>query len=67
MFTWNKNSGSYENGKLLKYDKEQKKYISDVFVYTEINQGKFKVEETKNPPGYTGSWSQELIKHLLIV
>lgn len=61
LFTWNKNSGNYENGKLLKYDKEQKKYISDVFVYTEINQGKFKVEETKNPPGYTGSWSQELI------
>lgn len=47
LFTWNKNSGNYENGKLLKYDKEQKKYISDVFVYTEINQGKFKVEETK--------------------
>ena len=31
--TWNKNSGNYENRKLLKYDKEQKKYISDVFVY----------------------------------
>lgn len=61
LFTWNKNSGTYENGKLLKYDEEQKKYVSDIFIYTEINQGKFKVEETKNPPGYTGRWSQELV------
>lgn len=60
LFTWNKNSGTYENGKLLKYDEEQKKYVSDIFIYTEINQGKFKVEETKNPPGYTGRWSQEI-------
>ena len=40
-----------KTGKLLKYDKEQKNNISDVFVYTEINQGKFKVEENKKSSG----------------
>lgn len=61
LYSWNKNMNKYENGKTLTYDENQKRYISGILVYDDVNQGKFKVEETKNPPGYSGSWAQELI------
>lgn len=59
LYTWNRNTGKYESGVLLTYQSEQKRYISDTLVYTDRNQGKFKVTETRNPTGYTGNWSQE--------
>lgn len=61
LYTWNKNTAGYEAGEILAYDQEQKRYISGTLVYSDVNQGKFKIVETKNPPGYTGSWTQELV------
>ena len=37
------------------------KYMADGLIYSENNQGKYKIIETKNPAGYTGSWSQEFV------
>ena len=35
--------------------------MADGLIYSENNQGKYKIIETKNPAGYTGSWSQEFV------
>lgn len=59
LYTWNNASGKYQNGVILKYDKNQNHYVSETLVFNESNQGKFKVTETRNPTGYTGSWSRE--------
>lgn len=61
LFTWNKTLGRYENGRQLIYHADQKRYIADGLIYSENNQGKYKIIETKNPAGYTGSWSQEFV------
>lgn len=61
LFTWNKTSGRYENGRRLTYQVDQRRYMADGLIYSENNQGKYKIIETKNPAGYTGSWSQEFV------
>lgn len=49
-----------KTGKLLKYDSQKRIYTSDVFYYSEDNQGKFRVKETKAPAGYTGTWQKDI-------
>lgn len=61
LYSWNKNTGRYENGRILSYDETQRRYLSEVFRYSEVNQGKFRVSETGNPPGYTGNWAQDIV------
>ena len=50
--------GSLRN---LKYFSILKEYQTGLLEVTDQNNGKFKVIETKNPEGYTGSWSKEVI------
>ncbi|MCD8154022.1 MAG: hypothetical protein LUF78_04940 [Clostridiales bacterium] len=61
LYAWDASKNAYESvGTKLVYDSESERYVSGTFVYTEANQGKFKVMETASPPGYTGSWYKEL-------
>lgn len=46
------------NLKKLTYDGQKRTYNSGKFNYTEDNQGKFRVRETKAPPNYTGNWQK---------
>lgn len=49
-----------EVGAILLYDADAQVYKSDTLVFSEDNLGRFKVVETKNPEGYTGTWEQEI-------
>lgn len=61
LYEWSKAGKSYgKTGKPLQYDGQKQIYISDVFHYTEDNQGKFRVKETKPPEGYTGNWQKDI-------
>lgn len=61
LYEWSKTGKSYKKtGKLLKYDSQKRIYTSDVFYYSEDNQGKFRVKETKAPAGYTGTWQKDI-------
>ena len=37
-----------------------KLYVSGELLKTSDNEGKYKIVETKTPPGYTGSWEEEV-------
>lgn len=53
--------GDYaDTGTLLECRPEEELYVSGELAVTDHNQGSFLVKETKNPPGYTGSWQQEI-------
>ena len=61
IYEYNVDLQEYEKtGKQLVYDTISMRYQSDILLVTDENQGKFYVEETKNPAGYTGSWKKEL-------
>lgn len=64
VYQYNKNTGNYEDTlgskRNLAYNAYLKKYESELLEITDQNNGKFKVIETKNPEGYTGSWSKEV-------
>lgn len=45
----------------MKYDGNRKLYLSGELEITPQNKGKFKIVETKNPEGYSGTWEQEVI------
>ena len=64
VYQYNKNTGNYEDTlgskRNLAYNAYLKKYESELLEITDQNNGKFKVIETKNPEGYTGSWSKEI-------
>lgn len=64
VYQYNKNTGNYEdtlgNKRSFIYYATRKKYESKLLEITDQNNGKFKVIETKNPEGYTGSWSKEV-------
>lgn len=51
---WNKNSNTFEQFSSLSYDSQNQIYKSGMLQYTEINEGKFRVEETV-PAGYAES------------
>ena len=60
LYEWSKKSGSYGTaGVPLVYDGQNRIYNSEKFYYTEDNQGKFRVRETRPPQNYTGSWQQD--------
>lgn len=61
VYSWNNTSQKYEKGRKLSYDDSKKRYLSEILVYDETNKGKFKITETKNPVGFTGSWSMEIV------
>lgn len=58
VYEWSENAEAYV---FLEEMKEQSpgQYTANELGYTDDNQGKFKVEETKNPDGYTGNFVQE--------
>ncbi len=64
VYQYNKETGKYEDTlgatATLSWDNAKRKYISPKLEITSENDGKFKVIETKNPEGYTGSWSKEV-------
>ena len=49
-----------EKGTLLDYDISSELYVSGELLKTSDNEGKYKIAETKTPPGYTGSWEEEV-------
>ena len=49
-----------EKGTLLDYDSSSELYVSSELLKTSDNEGKYKIVETKTPPGYTGSWEEEV-------
>lgn len=59
LYSYSKSSGKYTNGVKLGYDPSSKRYVSEELCYTSDNQGKFLVEETKNPDGFTGTFREE--------
>lgn len=61
LYFWSKSSNKYTNGVKLQYDASVKRYVSEPFAYTSDNQGKFMVEETKNPNGFTGAFRREFV------
>lgn len=61
LYSWSKTSSTYTNGVNLNYNAQQKRYESETIRYTADNQGKFLVKETKNPNGFTGTFSKELV------
>lgn len=61
LYTWSKKSQKYTNGVKLQYNAKTKHYESEVVKYTSDNQGKFKVKETKNPKGFTGTFSKTFV------
>lgn len=54
LLQWNKNNGNYEQLLPLTYNAVDKLYKSNFLERTEINEGKFKIEEIV-PSGYTNS------------
>lgn len=61
LYEWSKSNGNYKTpGKILKYDGQNRTYESEKFYYSEDNQGKFRVRETKPPKGYTGNWQKDI-------
>lgn len=62
LYEWSKQSKNYKTaGKVLTYDGQDRVYLSEKFYYTEDNQGKFRVCETKAPQHYTGNWQQDIL------
>lgn len=61
IYSWKESEKDY-SGKVYKmtYDSTTKKYRSPTLSYTEENKGKFRIVETQNPKGYTGSWSKKI-------
>ena len=60
LYEWSKKTGSYgKTGTLLTYNSQNRVYESGEFFYTEDNQGKFRIRETKAPANYTGNWQKD--------
>ncbi len=61
VYAWSEKEGRY--GALLetlRYDADSERYVSGTLTCTDDNKGRFRVLETKNPPGYTGAWQQDV-------
>lgn len=61
LYEWKQSADKYVLSGKLRYESSREQYVSGPLSYSEENQGKFLVKETKNPSGYTGSWEQEFI------
>ena len=44
----------------MSYSEGKKVYESGTLTYTEENQGKFRIMESKAPPGYEGGWQKDV-------
>ena len=58
LLQWNKTTSQYEKLREFSYNSTNKLYESDFLEKTDLNEGKFKVEETV-PDGYTASSKYE--------
>jgi Predicted outer membrane protein len=57
---WNSSQNRYVDSNYnFTYSAVTKTYTSSDLFYSESNQGKFKIVETKAPNGYIGNWTQE--------
>ena len=65
IYFWDESTKKYlENpfdGVLMNYDAEEEKYVSSELEITPQNKGKFKIVETANPEGYSGTWEKEVV------
>ena len=43
-----------------RYHEDSQHYFSEDLLKTIDNEGRFRIVETKNPVGYTGSWEKEI-------
>ncbi|MGI6007360.1 MAG: isopeptide-forming domain-containing fimbrial protein [Ruminococcus sp.] len=59
LYQWNRETGAYEELEKLTYDGGTQTYLSSSLFATVVNEGKFRMEETKIPDGYQGSWEEE--------
>ena len=60
VYSWSRKQNKYINGIRLIYDSERELYSIQNLVYTEDNEGWYKVVETQNPKGYSGTFSKEI-------
>lgn len=58
VYSWNASQNKYTSGTKLTYDSKTGQYVSGALSYSKTNLGKFQVKETKNPDGYTGSFTK---------
>lgn len=65
IYMWEETSKNYlENpfdSVLMKYDSDKEIYLAKDLEITPENRGKFKIVETKNPEGYSGTWEKEVV------
>ena len=65
IYPWSKSKNAFQKSKetslSMTWLEEEKIYESEELVLTADNQGKFLAVETKNPMGYEGAWSQEIL------
>lgn len=63
VYEWNAETKAYGKNpaQVMKYQKEDQCYVTEkTLIRNNENQGKFRIKETKNPQGYTGTWEKEL-------
>lgn len=60
LYQWNRNQNQYIFLKNMSYSEGKKVYESGTLTYTEENQGKFRIMESKAPPGYEGGWQKDV-------
>lgn len=60
VYEWEGN-GYLKDCGIMTWDAEKKEYRMEQLMRNSGNQGKYKVVETKVPPGYVGAWEQEFL------
>lgn len=64
ILQWNQETGEYEDTvekSSVVYDAGTGRYLSERFKINDLNAGKFKIVESKNPTGYEGSFEKEFV------
>lgn len=62
VYEWSRETKNYRRRvEKLTYYPASRRYRSGILRYTDDNRGKFRVRETKNPTGYTGSWREDFV------
>lgn len=60
VYEWDGYAYTKDRGALT-WDEDQKHYFMEKLTRSSVNGGKYKVVETKVPPGHIGSWEQEVL------
>lgn len=60
VYEWDGN-GYFKDRGLMKWDAQKKEYRMEQLTRNSVNSGKYKVTETKVPPGHVGFWEQEFL------